>query len=174
MRASGRVDERSRPLFRACAGTVAGAVENKQQQVDEDNNVDGEQAGADPGEAAEDFEDLKRQERGGDREGEEFAPGFLEIEADAFSEGNAGIGEGEEADAAQEGIVEERSFLEDEVDQMRLGIEAQMVGEEFDLVGDVFVEQAVSAETDGDKEQRMKEFIEGNEEQPAVVALVRA
>ena len=89
------MSERSRSVFLAGTGAAAGAVENKEQQVEEDKNVDGEQAGADPSEAAEDLEDLKRQERGGDSEGEEFAPGFLEIKADAFSEGNAGIGEGD-------------------------------------------------------------------------------
>src|SRR5208283_4422080 len=99
-----------------------------------------------PCEAVENYEDLPRQERGGDGEGEELAPGFFEIEADAFGEGNARVGEGEEADAAQHGIVEERRFVEDEIDQVRLGIEAEVAGEEFDLVGDVFVEEALSAD----------------------------
>ena len=171
--AEGGAHGTGRGLFFSGFGAAADAVEDELQQIEEDQGVDGEQADANPGKAAEDFEDLQGQERGGDGEGEELAPGLFEIEADAFGEGDGGIGEGDEADAAQKGIVEERGLVEDEVDQVRLGIEAEMAGEEFDLVGDVFVEQAVSAEADGNEEQRMEELVDRNEEQPAVVALAR-
>ncbi len=150
---------------------MAGAVNDKLEQIEEDQRVDGEQADADPSEAADDFEDLERQEGSGDGEGEELAPGFLEIEADAFGEGDAGIGEGDEADAAQEGIVQERGFREDEIDQVRLGIEAEIAGEEFDLVGDVFVEQSMRAETYGNQEQCIEKLVGRNEEQPTIVVM---
>ena len=91
-------------------GSAADIAENKLQQIEEDQRVDDEQTGANPGEAADDFEDLKGQEGSSDGEGEELAPGFLEIEADAFGEGDASVGEGDEADAAEEGVIKERGF----------------------------------------------------------------
>jgi hypothetical protein len=44
-----------------------------------------------------------------------------------------------------------------------------MVGEDADLVSDVFVEQAMGANADHDKQERMEEFVRCDEKQPPVV-----
>lgn len=150
---------------------MTGAGDDQLKEVEEYENVDGEKADANPGEAAIDFEDFPREKRSGDGKGEELAPGFFEVEADAFGEADGGVGVGDEADAAEDGIVDERGLLEDEVDQAGLGIEAEMAGESVNLVGDVFVEKAVSADADGDEQERVEELVDGDEEQPAVMAL---
>lgn len=150
---------------------MAGAFEDHLQEIEEDHSVDAEQADAEPGNAAEDFEYLPGQEGGGDGKGEEFTPGFLEIEADAFCEGDAGEREGEEADAAQKWVVDEGCLYKDEVNQTRLGIEAKKVGEEFDLIGNVFVQQAMRAEADDYEEKRIEQLVDRNQEQPPVVPM---
>ena len=104
-----------RPFVRF--GAEVGAVEDEPEKIDEDEDVDGEKANADPGDAAEVFEDFPGQEGGRDGESEELAPGLFEIQADPFSEGDGGIREGDQADAAQGGVVEERGFLEEKVDE---------------------------------------------------------
>ncbi len=78
-----------------------------------------------PGDVAIDFKELPGKERGGYGESEELAPGFFKIKADAFNHGEGRVAKGEEADAAQEGIVDERGLLEEEGDEARLGIEAR-------------------------------------------------
>ena len=100
---------------------------------------------------AKDFEEFPGEERGSDSEGEELAPSLLEVKTDAFDHGDSGVGKSNEADAAQDWIVDEGGFFQKEVDQARLGIEAEMAGEEVDLVGEVFVEEAVGAYTDADE-----------------------
>lgn len=46
-----------------------------------------------------------------------------------------------------------------------------MTGEKVDFVGEVFMQEAMSAYADGDEEQRVQEFIERDEEQKTIVAL---
>ena len=153
------------------AGAVAGAGKHELQKVAKNEEVDDQKADANPGNAAEDLEHLPGQERGGDGKGKEFAPGLFEIEADAFSQRDAGICEGDKADAAQSGVVDEGGLIKDEVDEARFGIEAEMTGEEVDLVGNVFVEQAVRAEADGEKQEGLDEFVDRDENQQPVMAL---
>jgi hypothetical protein len=152
-------------------GASTGAVEDQIQQIEEDKNVDGEQANVNPGDVAVNFEELPRQERSSNGESEEFAPGLFKIEADAFGEGDGSIAIGEQANAAQDGIVDEGGFLKDEGDEARLGIEAQVTRKDVDFVGEIFVEKTVGADSDGDKEQGVEEFINRNDEQKAIVAL---
>ena len=152
-------------------GAVAGARKNEIQQIDEDQNVDGEQADVNPSDVAIDFEELPGKERSGDCESEELAPGFFKIEADAFDKGDGGVAKGEEADATQEGIVDEGGFFKHEGDEARLGIEAKMAGEEVDFVGEVFVEQAMGSDADGDEKQGVEKLVERDEEQNSIVVL---
>lgn len=161
----------SRRLLPEGFGAEAGAGENQIQQIEEDKDVDGEQADANPGDMAIDFEELPWEERSGDGESEKLAPGLFKIEADAFNQGDGGVAKGEEADAAQEGIVDERGFFKDEGDEARLGIEAQMAGEQVDFVGEVFVEQAMGADADGNEKQGVEKLVERDEEQNAIVML---
>ena len=142
------------------------------QEIEENQRVNAEQADADPGETAEELEELPGQKRGGDGQCEVFAPGLFEIEANCFSEGDGGVSEGEEADAAQDRIVYERGLFKDEADEAGLGIEAEMAGEEFNLVGNIFMEQAVRAESDGYKEQRMEKLVGRDEKQQPVMVPV--
>jgi len=132
-------------------GSVLGAGDDKIQEIEEDEEIDGEQANANPVDVAKDLEEFPRKERSSDGEGQELAPGFLKVKADAFGHGDGGVAVGDEADATQNRIVDEGGFFEDEVDQTRLGIEAEMAGEEVDLIGDVFVEEAMGADADGDE-----------------------
>jgi hypothetical protein len=151
-------------------GAVAAALDYQLDQIKKDKDVDGQEGDANPGEPADDLKDLPGKEGSGDGECKELAPGFFKVEADAFDEGEGGVAESNEADAAQEGIVDERGAGEDEVDQARLGIETKMAGKEIDLVGDVLVEQAVRADADQDEEQRVEKLVDRDEQQPAVVA----
>ena len=132
-------------------GTLTGSAEDQVQQIEEDKDIDGEQTKVNPGDVAIDFKKLPGQERSGDGESEELAPGLFKIESDAFGHGDGGIAKGEKADAAQEGIVDEGGFLKDEGDEARLGIEAQMVGEEVDFVSEILVEKTMCADADGDE-----------------------
>ena len=95
------------------------------EQIEEDKEIDHQQRDANPGEPAENLEDLPGQKRRGDDEGQQLAPGFLQVEADALGQAQAGVDEGGSADAAQEGVVDERGFVEKEVDQARFGTEAR-------------------------------------------------
>jgi hypothetical protein len=158
-------------LFLAGFGAVAGTVNDDAEQIDEDEDVDGEEADANPGDVTEDLEELPGQERGGDGEGEVLAPGLFKIEADAFDHGEGGVQIREKADAAENRVVDERGFLEDKSDQARLGIEAEMAGEEVDLIGDVSVEEAMGADADGDEEKSMEEFIDRDGEQQRIAAM---
>jgi hypothetical protein len=161
----------SRPSFQEGFGAVPGAGENQIQQIDEDQDVDDEQADADPGDVAIDLEEFPGKERSRNGESEELAPGLFKIEANAFSQGDGGIAKGEESNAAQEGIVNEGGFIKDEADEARLGIEAQMAGEEVDFVGQVLVQESMGADADGDEEQSVEEFINRYEKQKAIVGL---
>ena len=160
-----------RAVIRCGASPMACAFQYKLQQIDEDKNVDSEKTDTNPSKAADDLEDFQGQERGGDGEGEELAPGFFEIEADALDESDAGITVGDEADASQDGIVDERGLFEDEIDEARLRIEAKMAGQEVDLIGNILVQQSVGAEADGDKHQSMEELVNRDEKQKAVAVL---
>ncbi|HEY6467010.1 MAG TPA: hypothetical protein VIY69_13515 [Candidatus Acidoferrales bacterium] len=150
---------------------MARTVEHQPAKINEDQNVNGEQADPDPGKAPKYFENLPGQKGSGDREGQKFAPGFLEIKTDSFRHRDSGIGERDEADAAQGRVIEQGTFFQDEVDETRLGIEVKMVGKHDDLVGDVLVKKTPCADADNDEEERMQEFVKGDEEQPTVVAL---
>ena len=154
-----------------CRGPVAGTTEDQAQKIKKDQNVDGEQADADPRDAAEDFEDLPGKKRGGNGQSEELAPGLLEVETDAFHQSDRGVAESDETDAFEHRPIDDRSFPEDEDDQPRLGIETQMAGKDVDLVSDVFVEQVVRAHADGKEQQRVEKFIDRDEEQHTVAAL---
>lgn len=150
---------------------MAGWIEDQIEEIEENEDVDGEETDANPGDVSVDLEQFPGKKRCGDREREEFAPGFLKVEADAFNQGDGRVGKGEEADAAQEGIVDEGGFFEDEVDEPRLGIKAQIASKEVDFVGEVLVEQAMGADADGDEEQGVEKFIPCDEQQEAIVAL---
>lgn len=152
-------------------GSVPGARDNKIQQVEEDEDVDGEQANVKPRDVAVDLEEFPGKERSGDCESQELAPGFLEIKANAFDHGESSVAVGDEADSAQDGVVDERGLFEEEVDQARLGIEAEMAGEEIDLVGDVLVEEAVRSYSDADEEEGVEEFIDRDCEQQRIAAM---
>lgn len=152
---------------------MARAVDDQLNQIQEDQKIDGEKTDANPGEPAEDFEDFPGQKRSSNGESKEFAPGFFEIESDAFSERDGGIGEGDEADAAQRRVVDEGSFFENEVDETRLRVEVKMIGEDAELIGHIFVEKATGADTDNDEEKGMEKFIGRDEEQPLVVVAAR-
>lgn len=46
-----------------------------------------------------------------------------------------------------------------------------MAGEQVDLIGDVLVQQAMRANTDGEEEERMKKLINRDQKQKAVAVL---
>ena len=62
-------------------GSVPGALDDKIQQIEEDEEIDCEEADTNPGDVMVDLEELPRKERSGNGEGEELAPGFFEVEA---------------------------------------------------------------------------------------------
>ena len=139
------------------------------EEVEEDQEIGCEQADADGGEPAEDFEDLPGQERGGDGEGHVFGPDLLKVEADSFDHAYGGVAEGDQSDAAQERVVEEFGLVEEEVDQARFGVEAQVVDEGGEFVANVFVEQMARAQADEGDEQRLEELVDRDEHEPIVM-----
>jgi hypothetical protein len=153
---------------------VAGASDDDAEQIDDDKDVDGEQADSNPSDMVNDLEELPGQERGGDGEGEVLSPGLFKIEADAFGHCEGGVAISEETDAAQNRVVDEGGFLEDKSDQARLRIEAEMAGKEVDLIGEVFVEEAVGAHANGDEQKSLEEFINRDGEQQRIAALAAA
>jgi len=150
---------------------AAPAVDDHLQQVNEDQDIDSQQADANPGETPKNLDHLQRQERRGDGQREEFAPRLLEIKANAFSERDGGVAICHKTDAPKDRVVDERGFLKDEVDEARLGIEAKVMSEQHDLVGNVFVEQAMRAHADGDKQEGMEKLVKRDKEEPAVMVL---
>ena len=136
------------------------------EEIEEDQQVGCEEADADEGEAAEDFEDLPGEEGGGDGEGHVLGPDLFKIESDALDHADGGVAEGDQADAAQEGSLSSSSFVEDEVDQAGFGIEAEVVGEGSEFVADILMEQVARAKPDGDKKKRLEELVGGNEHEP--------
>jgi len=127
-------------------------VDQELEQVEEYQYIDSQQAGANPGESAQDFNDLPGKKRGGDRQGEVLSPGFFEVESEAFSHGQAAIAKRRQADAAQQRIVEQGCFFKDEIDEARLGVEAKMFGEVEDPIDDVLMDKAASADADGEEQ----------------------
>ncbi len=161
-------------LFLARFGAMTGAVDDYAEQIEEDQNVDGEETDANPGDVTEDLQKLPGQEGGGNGEGEVLAPGLFKIEADAFDHGEGGVAIRKEADSAQNRVVDEGGLLEDKSDQSRFGIEAEMASEEVDLVGQVFVEEAMGAHANGDEQKSLEEFIDRDGEQQRIAALAAA
>ncbi|MGB6721040.1 MAG: hypothetical protein WBE72_09620 [Terracidiphilus sp.] len=145
-------------FFAGAMDPLAALLDHQLDEIEEHQDVDGEQADARPGDAADDLVNLPGQKRNGDGKGEEFAPGLLKIKAQAFGNAEAGVTEGRQADAAQLRIVDQRGFLQQKIDQARLGVEAEMVGEGGEYIGEVFVEQAVRADADGDEQKRLGEL----------------
>ena len=102
------------------------------------------------------------------------SPLLFEIEADTFDEGDGAVTEGDKADAAQQWIVNTRSFIEDDIDQVRFGIEAQVTGKEIELVGNVLMQQMTRTKANGEEKGSVKEFIERKEKQKAIMILGRS
>ncbi len=90
---------------------AAPAVDDHLQQVNEDQDIDSQQADANPGETPKNLNHLQRQERRGDGQREKLAPRLLEIKANAFSERDGGVAICDKTDTPKDRVVDERGFL---------------------------------------------------------------
>lgn len=140
------------------------------QQVDQDQGVEGEQAGAGPGGAEVEVNGLEGQERGGEQDGEVLGPGFFEVEADALDQLQRGISKDHGADAAEHGLVKDGGLLQDEVDEVGLRVEAEDGEELGEEVVDVDVDEMQGPDAQGDEERGLEQLEDGDQHQELVVA----
>ena len=120
-------------------GSLASPHGQELQQVNEHKQIDSKQAEAEPRLAPEDLDDFERQERSSDDQGKVFCPDLLEIEPYAFDIAYGVISKRQYADTLKDGIVQKRCPIENDVNQARLRIEAEMVGQRAKLVTHIFM-----------------------------------
>ena len=97
---------------------------------------------------AHDLHNFDGKKRSSDDQGEVFAPGLFEVQPDTLGDADGRIAEGSEADAAQHGVVKERSPVEDEVDEAAFRVEAQVAGNASENVADVLAHQPQGSHAD--------------------------
>ncbi len=98
-----------------------------------------------------------------------LGPDLFEVQADSLDHADGGVAEGQQADAAQERIVDQFGFVEDEVDQAGLGVEAEVVGQGGELVAHILMEQMARSKPNEDEQKRLQELVGCNEHQPLIV-----
>jgi len=119
------------------------------QEIKEDQGVDHEQANTDEGESAIDLEYLPRQKGGRDGQCEVLSPRLFKIETGSLNQIEGTIEKYHRANTPKQLIIKQRSFVENEVNEARLGIEAQVISQPGEFVANVLVEQTQSAHADG-------------------------
>jgi len=123
-----------------------------EDQVGDNRQVYNQESHFDPRDPVAEFDDLERQEGSSDDGGQIFGPGFFEQEADALEDTEAGVDEDEEAEPAEEVIVDQVRFLKEKANEAAFGIAVQGVNEIHKNVGDVFVDQLEGSKAGGDEQ----------------------
>src|ERR1035438_10046014 len=119
----------------SCYVYALGPCRHQTEKIYEYQYVHRQQADADQRELAKDLKNLPGQERRGDAQGEVLGPGFFQIQADSLHQVEAGVDEEDRNDPLQEPFIEDGGLDQEEVDEPRLGVEAQEIGQLFQQIG---------------------------------------
>ena len=113
--------------------------------------------------------DLPGQEGCGDSQGEVLGPGLFQIQADSLNQVEAGVNEEDLNEPLQEPFIEDGGLDQEEVDELRLGVEAQVVGQLLQHIVNVFMQQVKGPDAHGKKEQGLSQLEGGNEDKTLIV-----
>ena len=146
------------------------ACRNQLYQIEKNQCVDHQQAHSGHCQSAKYLEDLPGQEGGGDGQCQVLGPYFFQIQADSLDQIEAGINEYDCPDTPKQPVIEDRHPVEDEVDETRLRVEAQMVGQIGKNIADILVQQPQRAHSNGGKEERLRQLEGSDEDEPSIAA----
>ncbi len=118
------------------------------------------------------FNNFQRKEGGRNNSGEVFRPRLLEQEADAFKDPERRVEEDEEAESAQEMVIDQGCFIKKKADKAAFRVAMQGVNNIHQDVGNVLMNQFQGADADSDKQDGLQEFVRSNQFQPAIAQFV--